>query len=173
MLRATVALPNAGVNHAEDSRTSWKCRFSISHCDWQSNFRTMRYVAHRESFFFFKSLLEYFIAHSLCTFTLTWTKIAWAVLWLAPCICHCANTIKIWALICWKISFSIPNNRSNGIISFTASKMPLCLASWPSSSLAQALQQPHAEQPDSPDPQPQILVQSKQTKQIFISLFFF
>lgn len=36
--------------------------------------------------------------------------------------------------------------------------MPLCLASWPSSSLAQALQQPHAEQPDSPDPQPQILV---------------
>lgn len=52
---------------------------------------------------------------------------------------------------------SIPSSRSNGIISLTASNMPLCLASWPSSSLAQALQQPHAEQPDSPEPQPQIL----------------
>lgn len=52
----------------------------------------------------------------------------------------------------------IPSSRSRGIISFTASKIPLCLASWPSNSLAQALQQPQTEQPDSPDPQPQILV---------------
>lgn len=57
-----------------------------------------------------------------------------------------------------KILVSVPSSRSSGIISFTASKMPLCLASWPSSSLAQALQQPHAEQPDSPEPQPQMLV---------------
>ena len=42
--------------------------------------------------------------------------------------------------------------------------MPLCLASWPSSSRAQALQQPHAEQPDSPDPQPQILVDEEKIR---------
>lgn len=58
-------------------------------------------------------------------------------------------------------TLSIPSSRSRGIISFTASKIPLCLASWPSSSLAHALQQPHTEQPDSPEPQPQILVGGK------------
>lgn len=51
----------------------------------------------------------------------------------------------------------LPSRRSSGIISFTASRIPLCLASWPSSSLAQALQHPHTAQPDSPEPHPQIL----------------
>lgn len=60
------------------------------------------------------------------------------------------------------LRLSIPSSRSNGIISLTASKMPLCLASWPSSSLAHALQHPHTEQPDSPDPQPQILFNDRQ-----------
>lgn len=59
---------------------------------------------------------------------------------------------------------SVPRSRSSGIISLTASKMPLCRASWPSSSRAQALQQPHAEQPDSPEPQPQMLVGERKTE---------
>lgn len=65
-----------------------------------------------------------------------------------------------------EICLSIPSSRSNGIISLTASKMPLCRASWPSNSLAQALQQPQTEQPDSPEPHPQMLfnTQKKQEK---------
>ncbi len=66
----------------------------------------------------------------------------------------------------WLDDTSVPNSRSSGIISFTASKIPLCLASWPSSSLAQALQDPHDEQPDSPEPQPQILQRTDTNKWI-------
>lgn len=64
--------------------------------------------------------------------------------------------------------YHLPSKRSKGIISFTASRIPLCLASWPSSSLAHALQQPHTAQPDSPEPQPQILHQTELLYQYFL-----
>lgn len=66
------------------------------------------------------------------------------------------------------VDILIPSSRSNGIISLTASKMPLCLASWPSNSLAQALQQPQTEQPDSPEPQPQILFNTQKMEKKYI-----
>lgn len=70
-------------------------------------------------------------------------------------------------------SSKLPNRRSKGIISFTASRIPLCLASWPSNSLAQALQQPHTAQPDSPEPQPQILKKKKKKKEFTEILLLF